>query len=262
MRWNSAVVAILMATILPACAEERHIAVISHRGYHTVHRENSLSAIQAALDAGADFVEVDVRTTSDGALVLLHDAKVDRVTNGTGVLAEKTFAEARALGIPTFEEALAVLKGRGSVYVDVKNARAEDVIAALEKAGMGGHAVIYSGIRFLAEIHQARPGWKVMPEAVNEASMERVIEELHPKVIAFDSRDFRDELIIRAKKAGALVYVDRLGEQDTPKAWEDAIRRGADGIQTDRPEELAGFFATKGWHSTKSPAKGDQTITK
>lgn len=244
----SIIVVTLLVMMLPVSADERHIAVISHRGYHAVHRENSVAAIRAALDAGADFVEVDVRTTSDGGLVLLHNASVDGVTKGTSTIAKKTLAEARTLGLSTFEEALAVIKGRGNVYVDIKNARAAAVIAALERAGMGASAVCYGSTDLLTQIHEARPGWKVMPEAVDEAVLERVIESFHPKVIAFDTRDFRDELVSRAKRAGALVYVDRLGEQDTPNAWADAVRRGADGIQTDRPEELVHFLASKGWH--------------
>src|SRR6202035_2940947 len=106
------------------------IAVISHRGEHLAHPENTLPAFQAAIDAGADFFELDVRTTADGRLVLMHDATVSRTTDGAGAVREMTFSQVRALdaGVkfnpgftgtqgPTFEEALALAHGKIGVYV-------------------------------------------------------------------------------------------------------------------------------------------------
>src|ERR1700733_10921029 len=94
------------------------IKVISHRGEHLHHPENTLPAFQAAIDAGADYFELDVRTTSDGKLVLMHDSTVDRTTNGTGEVHNLTFDQIRALDagakfsqnfvgtkIPTLDEA-------------------------------------------------------------------------------------------------------------------------------------------------------------
>jgi glycerophosphoryl diester phosphodiesterase len=73
--------AMLLVSCLALSAADR-IVVIAHRGEHRAHPENTLPAFQAAIDAGADFFELDVRTTSDGRLVLMHDARVDRTTKG------------------------------------------------------------------------------------------------------------------------------------------------------------------------------------
>src|SRR5271156_4618615 len=73
------------------------VVVIAHRGEHRAHPENTLPAFQAAIEAGADFFELDVRTTSDGRLILMHDAKVDRTTNGSGTVREMTFEQIRML---------------------------------------------------------------------------------------------------------------------------------------------------------------------
>src|SRR6202041_577186 len=73
------------------------IKVISHRGEHLHHPENTIPAFQAAIDAGADYFEADVRTTSDGKLVLMHDNKVDRTTGATGLVKDMTFDQIRAL---------------------------------------------------------------------------------------------------------------------------------------------------------------------
>ena len=56
-----------------------------------------MPAFQAAIDAGADYFELDVRTTSDGKFVIMHDNTLDRTTNGTGEVHKHTFDEIRAL---------------------------------------------------------------------------------------------------------------------------------------------------------------------
>src|SRR5512141_3111650 len=114
---------LLLATVLTlaaAHAQPGRVAAISHRGEHLRHPENTMPAYRAALDAGADFIETDVRTTADGRLVIMHDGSVDRTTGGHGEVAGMTFAEIRELdagakfapafrgtAVPTFEEVLA-----------------------------------------------------------------------------------------------------------------------------------------------------------
>ena len=82
------------------------LQVIGHRGGAALALENTLAAIDAGLDAGADGVEVDVRRTADGGLVLMHDPDLARTTGGTGRIDETTLEAVRSLGVPTLEEAL------------------------------------------------------------------------------------------------------------------------------------------------------------
>lgn len=70
---------------------------INHRGFNTVAPEETLPAYQLSVENGFKFVECDVRFTSDNIPVLLHDATVDRTSNGTGNIADMTFAQAREL---------------------------------------------------------------------------------------------------------------------------------------------------------------------
>jgi glycerophosphoryl diester phosphodiesterase len=78
--------------------------------------------------------------------------------------------------------------------------------------------------------------------------MQKLAEELKPKVIAFSARDFTDEIIAMARDNKAEIYVDRLGDADRAEIWQDAVDRGADGIQTDRPAELVRYLRSKGYH--------------
>ena len=68
--------------ILPAVKNK--CVVIAHRGNHTHAPENSLKSISEAIDVGADYVEIDLRSTRDGQLILMHDETVDRMTNLNG----------------------------------------------------------------------------------------------------------------------------------------------------------------------------------
>jgi glycerophosphoryl diester phosphodiesterase len=237
------------------------ITVISHRGEHLAHPENTLPAFQAAIDAGADFFEIDVRTTADGRLVLMHDRTVDRTTNGTGLVRELTFDQIRALDAgakfapqfagtkpPTFEEALNLAHGKIGVYVDSKDLTPADLVAALEKTDMADKVVIYGDAVFLKGVQSLRPALKVMPEADDAVTLKRLLGALNPTVIAFDAGDFKDDLIAVAKQAHADIYVDRLGSADREAGWQDAIGRGATGIQTDRPAQLVQYLRSRGLH--------------
>lgn len=256
-------VAALLA-LQPTWAAEGAILTSAHRGEHHRHPENSLPAIQAAIDAGMDYVELDIRTTSDGKLILMHDATVNRMTNGKGDVAEMTFDTIRALDlgvrfpgqfpglqVPTFEEALALAKKGGiGIYVHTKQAAPQELVDEIERHEMGGHVLFFadneSDPHLLPELARLRPEWKLMPEAFNPTHVRELMETLRPKIIAFDNRDFDDATIAAARQANVGIFVDRLA--NNPEAWQNAIDRGATGIQTDYPDELAAFLRLHGYH--------------
>jgi glycerophosphoryl diester phosphodiesterase len=230
-----------------------HISVISHRGEHLAHVENTLPAFQAAIDAGADFFELDVRTTADGKLVLMHDRTVDRTTNGKGLVRELTFDQIRALKagsetVPTFEEALNLAHGKIGVYVDSKDIAPAALVKALERTDMADKVVIYGDAFFLKGVLALSPSLKVMPEADDPATLRKLLDTLRPRVIAFDAGDFKNEAIKLAQEVHADIYVDRLGAADQVGMWQDALDRGATGIQTDHPAELVQYLRSRGLH--------------
>ncbi len=249
----------LFSAIL-AAGQTRHVVAISHRGEHLHHPENTIPAFQEAIRVGADFFELDVRTTSDGKLVLSHDATVDRCTNGTGKVSDMTFEQIEALDagvkfgaefagtkVPTFDEALDVARGKIGIYVDVKSVSAKDLVSHIEEHGMADHVVIYCGFNLARQIQMLNPKLKVMPESNTVEHSQELVEQLHPKVIAFGAGDWKPEIISVAKQAHAEVYVDRMGATDGPEGWQSAIDAGADGIQTDRPAALVEYLRQKGY---------------
>lgn len=252
---------LMLCAAVAAYAQTAGVVAISHRGEHLKHPENTMAAYRAAFEAGADFIEIDVRTTADGKLVIMHDGTVDRCTNGRGEVASMTFADIRKLDagarfgaefagtqVPTFAEVLAFAKGKLGIYIDAKRISAQDLVDAARRHDMEDHVVVYGGFDLLHAIRKLEPRIKVMPEAVSVEIATRLAQELQPPVFAFGAHDFHDEVIAVARQAKADIYVDRLGPADTPEFWEDAIRRGATGIQTDRPAELVQFLRSKGLH--------------
>ena len=104
--------------------------VVAHRGASRTEAENTLAAFEAAVQAGADAVEFDVRLSADGVPVVIHDAALDRTTDASGPVAALTLAELRrvriptptgSLTVPTFREVLDGLSGRVAIDVELKN---------------------------------------------------------------------------------------------------------------------------------------------
>jgi len=229
---------------------KNRVDVIAHRGEHIECPENTMPAIEKAIALGVDWVEIDVRTTKDGKFVLMHDAGVERATGAQGQIADLTFDELRALDashhkpgfkntrIPTLDEALAAMRGKCGVYFDAKRIAADSILAALKRHDMLERAVVYGGFNLLKDLTAQGHPALAMPEAVSVEVSQRILAELNVRVIAFDARDFKPDVIAVARQAKKGIFVDRLGPADTEEKWREAIALGATGIQTDHPEQL------------------------
>lgn len=147
-------------------SQEGFPIVVAHRGASAEEAENTLEAFERAVAVGADAVEFDVRLTTDGVAVVMHDAAVDRTTDGTGLVGGLTLAEIKRLHIltadggatevPTLEDALASLSGRAAVDIEIKHlpgepgfapdqeAEVEATLRALEAVGFVGPVLLSS----------------------------------------------------------------------------------------------------------------------
>jgi len=81
--------------------DREHVFVAAHRADWKYAPENSLQALKNAIFFGADIIETDVRRTSDGHFIMMHDATVNRTTNGTGTISQMTLDEIRTLRLKT-----------------------------------------------------------------------------------------------------------------------------------------------------------------
>lgn len=115
------------ASLFPYPGSE--ITLINHRGLSPGFPENTLAAFRNSVALGVDAIEIDMRATKDGEIVIMHDASVDRTTDGTGNVSDLTLAEIKALDagegqrVPTYEESLEAVKGTGvRLLLDIKTA--------------------------------------------------------------------------------------------------------------------------------------------
>jgi len=100
------------------------------------HPENTMAAFRAAIELGADMIETDVRRTRDGHLVLLHDATLDRTTDGHGPVTDATRTEVEALGVPVLDELLDLADETGTgLCLEVKGESAEEYLSVALEVG-------------------------------------------------------------------------------------------------------------------------------
>lgn len=155
--------------ILPVIAESRtekilreirdpkskYVVVIAHRGDWRNFPENSLEGYASAIEMGVDVVEIDVRRTKDGHLVICHDPKIDRTTNGKGKVAELTLDSIRKCCLrtghnikmpkykmPTLEEVLDLCKGKVMINIDKGYDYYDQILPMLQKRNMIDEVII------------------------------------------------------------------------------------------------------------------------
>ena len=117
--------------------------VIGHRGAMGSCAENTLACFERAAALGADCVELDVRQSRDGALVVVHDETLDRTTSTSGRVADYDAAELRRLDVPTLDEVLDWARERRiGVDIELKKAPPRQVVDAVRRAAMADRVLI------------------------------------------------------------------------------------------------------------------------
>lgn len=233
--------------------------VIAHRGNHEAAHENTVEAIRAAVAAGVDYVEIDVRRTRDGRHVLMHDRSVTRMTGATGLVEQLSYQEIRRLevrdaqrpalrasGIPTLEEALKALGGETGLYLDFKAGVPRVVVETLQSQGLVDRTVVYLSPDRVAEWRRLDGRLRFIVSLPDSArSPAGVVGFLakHPGVILDGPvTDYTVELVEAAHAAGARVWPDIQNLAEHPDQWEAALRLGVDGLQTDRPSAMVDYL--------------------
>ena len=239
--------------------------VVAHRGDHTAAPENTLLAFQNAIIAGVDYVEIDLRTTKDSQLVIMHDGSTDRMTGFKGKIADMLYDTVRALKVkdqnhldwgthqvPNFAEVLALCKGKINIYLDFKNASVKDAYAAILKAGMEKNMIVYinSPQQFI-EWKSAAPQMPLMislPQKTATAEeMYSLLDKYQPTILDGNYTEYTSETVKAANSKNVPVWADIQSETEGPAIWEKAIGLGLQGLQTDHPRLLMHFLREKGF---------------
>lgn len=235
--------------------------IVAHRGASFEAPENTLAAFKRAWALGVEAVELDVRVTKDGEVVVIHDASTQRTGGRARAVADQTLAELRELDvgawkhakyqrerIPTLAEALATMPARRTMFVEIKSApdTAPAIGEVIRTARPTSVAIALQGYdpvalaALAAAVPEAPAYWTVDPPRDDRDQPlpypRAIVEETKQRGFAGLALDFRgvtDELLAAATDAGILIDVWTLN--DTPLLAEWAAR-DVRWIETDRPE--------------------------
>lgn len=251
------------------------VLVVAHRGDWRNFPENSLRAIESAIEIGCDIVEIDIRVTQDGRYVAMHDKTLARTTTGRGKVSHHSLDQVRRLRlkngygvptderVPTLEEALLACRGRALLYVDKSEQAIADVYAIARRCGMERH-VLFFGHRPAAELDQTLGPLarrivylpKLGDNTADPAAYLEGYSDRSPAVVAsFSSEDSpapRHFGLVR--RAGMRVWAsplwpelcagrtDDLAVDDPASAWGWLLDRGVSILCTDRPAPLIAYL--------------------
>jgi len=261
------------------------VLVVAHRGDWRNAPENSLQAFRNCIDMGVDMVELDLKKSKDGELVLMHDNTLDRTTDGTGKPELYTLAELKRLRlkngagcitrhrIPTLREVMLLCKDRILVNVDKGYEYFADVQKILEETGTAGQCVVKERLPYhtvMSEHGDILDKVIFMPKAdLCRPEAESIIDSYlqNMKPIAFEVRfsqvdDNVLRLIRKLNDNGIKVFVnalwpaqngghddDRAAELRQPdESWGWLLHQGFKLIQTDRPAMLLEYLRGKKLH--------------
>lgn len=246
----------------PVPAAKHKFTVIAHRGDHTVYPENTLAAYAQAIKDGADYVEIDLRTTKDGQLVSLHNERVDQMTNGKGLVKNLLLTDlqklrinsadqAQNLNIPTFKQILELCKNKIYLYIDFKEAEPNVVMPLLRAYGMENQVLVYinSPEQFIAWRKTApkTPLMLSLPDDVKDSlAMISFINQYKPDLLDGDYKQYNHQLLAAAKNRHLPVWPDGQSKSEGPAIWDEVIAKGLMGLQTDHPQEFINYLKQKG----------------
>jgi glycerophosphoryl diester phosphodiesterase len=262
-----------------------HVMVVSHRGCWKLASENSLDGIRACIAAGIDMVELDVRATRDGKLVLMHDATVDRMTDGHGKVSDLDWADLQKLHlrqgggkdspltdrtIPTFEDALRVAKDKILINVDAKTLLPESTLDMIDRLS-DRRQILFKAEAPLAMIQKVAPWVSKVPFQVilrepylakDPAGIIASYDAVHPVGYEIDVKhqDFAPQVTPAIRQRCARYWVDTLSGRafedavaikQPDQVWGKMIALGVDAMQTDEPVALKAYLKRSGAKSLR-----------
>jgi len=221
-----------------------NVLKISHRGASAYEPENTLRAIKRALGYAVDMVEIDVRETKDGQIMVIHDETLERTTNGRGYVHQMTYSELRRLDagkgerIPTLQEVIDLVKGRVGLVVELKDPGTTDKVARiLTENNFADQTLvtsfIHSEVKRIKELNpQLETGviFRSAPIKPSQLALDANANALFPYYKYVTTRMIED-----AHSNQLTVNVWTL---DTREEIEYYVRMGVDGVATNKPDLL------------------------
>jgi glycerophosphoryl diester phosphodiesterase len=225
---------------MPFFARHQPPLVIAHRGASGHAPENSLAAFRLAAASGADAAETDVRISRDGGVIVHHDPELGRAVQGSGPVAARSVHELRALGIPTLEEVLDVVRPL-VLCVEIKGG--DEIVRRVAPVVAGRDVVFFAfDPEHIRELRREIPDVPVLAlyEPDYDARLVERTKELGAAAVGLDHRAADAAIVEAAHAADLAVFVWTVNAPDDVRR---AVALGVDGIITDWPDRVRGLLA-------------------
>jgi len=234
----------------------RRYLVIAHRGASAYEPENTLRSFRRAIEVGADMSELDVHLSLDGHLIVMHDASVEKTTDGRGLIQRLTLEQLRRLDagrgerVPTFQEVLDLVRGRHGLYVELKgDGTSEPVVRTLRANECTGPGQVIVGSfkpSLVREVKSAAPELSTSILVGEVLSAEKLIglaravmadyvhlcwENRHPRPHTLVTPVLLDTL--RGAGLGVILW-----HEERPEELVHLCSLDVDGICSDTPDRL------------------------
>ena len=225
------------------------VKIMAHRGASKAAPENSLAAVRVAMEAGSNWVEIDVQETADGEVVVIHDSDFMKLARNKTKVWDARLSDLQSIDIggsfgpsfqnervPTLSDVLQLCQGKTGVLIELKyyghdQQLEQRVVDIVEKHGMSNEIMVMSlkpdGVR---KMKRLRPTWKcgvLLSVSVGN------IQKIQADFLAVNARFATRSLINKLHQAGKEIYVWTV---DDPVSMSLLMNRGVDGLITNRPE--------------------------
>ena len=235
---------------------------IAHRGASAYYPENTLPSFEGAIAMGADMVELDVQLTSDKEVVVFHDEKLSRCTDGRGRIADHTLAQLKKLDagiwydksfqntrIPTLAEVLGVCKNKIAVNIEIKTEAVskmffggieEKCLKIVEQSGMNGH-VVFSSFDRRAIMHLKQIDNNVAAAVLFEKKYygsklpSDIIESVGADAFNCSNAEFNKKWLANVKLNNIPVNIHTVNDAKNMRRF---LKIGVSGIFTNKPDIL------------------------
>jgi glycerophosphoryl diester phosphodiesterase len=228
------------------------IQMVLHRGANEVAPENTCLSAQIGYRTGAGYIELDLNTSADHKLMVIHDATAERTTNLQGSISQLQSQQLSVCdagswfhpcfhqqSVPEFSHLLALAgHWQGNLYVELKQVDVEQVMDAVIRAKAIERCFFWSfNEQYLTEIHQKYPQAQLMRRRQDFSSLKALLADGHPAIIEYDYQIDDLSEFHQCRNQGVRVMIRYPGAD--PALWQDLIALKPDLVNIDYPFAFA-----------------------
>lgn len=248
-------------SIAASLKAKNHVQICAHRGFWKDAPENSMKAVTLAIEKKIDMIELDVRVSKDGELLLMHDATIDRTTNGSGKVPQQNYKDLRTYylyhnselteeRIPLLKDILSTARGKIYIDIDVKISDYKSIYDLVKQYGMLSQVMftVYN-VADARKMINLDKNAMILPVIYTMEDLENYMAVYKPLPVAqFNSKAFVDDILAKANENNVAlfknIYINTTltPTSDNYKQVKEFLERKGDIIQTDFPVELIEYL--------------------